>query len=315
MSSAPLTTQKVVQSAMTIQARLLEGAIAAQQSRGLRKALTTKLAEEVVEVVKAIAPPLVLELGAHQAWFSSTVKAALPDSRVLAFEANPDVHASHRERVGAAGVEYLHHAVSDRSGPLTLTIPLKEEGSAGTKKKMGSLLHHEDTVATRTVDVAGVRLDDVLGDEADRANVMWIDVEGAIGMVLRGAERALAACELVFVEIEPYQVWQGQMIDLEVFEVLGRFGLIPVLRDVQRKKRGYNALFLRPERLEDEAVRAAVDRYAAAMVSRPDGEAAGAEPKAKPARAITGDAAREQRRAKRQAEHRAAAKARKSQGA
>lgn len=262
----PLSASEVARTALAVQGRLLEAMVEAQSPGGLRKALTTALDHEVVDAVKAIAPPLVIELGAHEAWFSSTIKTALPDVRALAFEANPDVYARYRRPAAAAGVEYVNTAVSDRAGTTTLTIPRKPDASL--RQRMGSLLRRQDSPAEQTVAVATVRLDDYLGDDADRASALWIDVEGAIGMVLRGAERTLARCELVYAELEPCQVWQGQMIDTEVFDFLARFGLVPVLRDVQRKRRGYNALFVRADRLKDEALLAAVDRYAATLTVR-----------------------------------------------
>jgi FkbM family methyltransferase len=203
--------------------------------------LTRQLEDAFTRIVAALAPPLVLEIGAHEAGFSNRIKRMLPDARVVAFEANPEVHARHAEANARRGVQYHQLCVADRSGSLTFQVPAPE-GRSGDK--MGSMLGSNLFGSAATFDVPCVTADGFLGADSGQPNAIWLDVEGAIATVLRGAPRTLSACLAFYAEMEVTRRWSEQQIDAEIVPALRAQGLHLVLRDRPNSFQ-YNGLFLR----------------------------------------------------------------------
>lgn len=217
-------------------------------------------------MVSQLAPKYVLEIGAHGAEFSRSVKERLPAARVVAFEANPDVFARHQGACKKAGIEYIQQCVADTPKSVRLRVPVSRiDGEQ--RWRTGSILV-DLSKATSKFDfieheVSATSVDAYLGIEAGIASIaLWIDVEGAVGAVLAGATRALDGCVAVYVEIGKQEHWRGQMLDRQVVERLGEHGLVPCLRDAPRDSplAQYNALFLHLEAVSDGAVASLVDQ-------------------------------------------------------
>jgi len=189
-------------------------------------------------------PTLTLEIGAFEAGFSRWVRAELPAARAIAFEANPMVWAHHREEVVAVGVEYLNLAIGPQNGPVTLNVPRDFDGRArdpvNRMASLGSNLRSEEEVS---VEVPGVRLDDAVPLTADDRLVAWIDVEGALGAVLPGSGETLRRAAAVYVEVEAEPIWDGQWLARDVLEWFQGIGMVPLLRDRQRREQ-YNVLLV-----------------------------------------------------------------------
>jgi len=227
-----------------------------------RMVVTARLAAQFEELSAALRPALTLEIGAHEASFSKRMRAKLPDARVVAFEANPAVHTRYAKTVVGAGVEYVNKAMAETVSQLRFVVPRADSGRPATG---GGSLMEVAVAPAGTVElmVDAVPLDAFLGDAADAPNVMWIDVEGAVGRVLQGAERALRACHALYVEVETDHRWSGQIVDVEVVERLLPFGLIPVLRDIQKRNQ-YNLLFVREDWLAHPEVARALAGFSEA---------------------------------------------------
>jgi FkbM family methyltransferase len=189
-------------------------------------------------------PTLTLEIGAFEAGFSRWVTRELPRARAVAFEANPLVWAHHRDEVTALGVEYLNLAIGPENGPVTLNVPRDFDGRArapvNRMSSLGSNLRSEEQVA---VEVPGVRLDDAVPLSDDDRLVAWIDVEGALGAVLPGSSRTLGRAAAVYVEVEAEPIWEGQWLDRDVLDWFEGIGMVPLLRDRQRREQ-YNVLLV-----------------------------------------------------------------------
>jgi FkbM family methyltransferase len=189
-------------------------------------------------------PTLTLEIGAFEAGFSRWVRRELPAARAVAFEANPLVWAHHRDEVTALGVEYLNLAIGPENGPVTLNVPRDFDGRArdpvNRMASLGSNLRSEEQVA---VEVPGVRLDDAVPLDEDDRLVAWIDVEGALGAVLPASGATLRRAAAVYVEVEAEAMWDGQWLDRDVLEWFEGIGMVPLLRDRQRREQ-YNVLLV-----------------------------------------------------------------------
>jgi FkbM family methyltransferase len=207
-----------------------------------RKAITRCLNQIFFDLVNRLNPPLVLEIGAHEGNFSKQIKNSLSGSRVVAFEAHPLVYDRYAPAMKQAGVEYLQFCVAEREGEMVLRAPKKDGRES---RGMGSLLRYSKAAQSAEYPVRAITLDGFLGDATGLANAIWIDVEGALARVFAGAERTLRNCQAVYVEMEAVARWEDQMIDADVVSHLANYGLEPALRDIQRHRWQYNAIFVR----------------------------------------------------------------------
>lgn len=229
---------------LLLQASLFEVILAERPERDRRR-IRDCLEESFFLAFTRLQPATVFEIGAHRAEFSRRCKRQAPATRIIAFEANPNVFEAARAEVEADGVEFVHKAVSNAAGMIRFNVPLAAEDGA-ERTTMGSMLYDNRTEMHRSYEVAAVTLDSVAPPGG--TNLIWIDVEGAIGAVLEGAAATLSNCVALYAELESNaDRWPGQMVDLEVIRRLRGIGLVPILRDVQRRGWQYNALFIRPD--------------------------------------------------------------------
>lgn len=220
-----------------------------------RERITRKLEHAFYVISTCVHPKIVIEIGAHAAEYSRRMKRAMPNSRVVAFEANPDVFSMYKNVVLNAGVEYYNTAVADRSGRMTITIPVT---NGQHKVTMGSILPNTDQPDGYSAEVDCCRLDDFT--DTQEATI-WIDVEGAAGLVVNGGRETLKHAKALYMEVETRPVWAGQQTDQEVLRTVVECGLVPIARDIYRHKWQYNVLCVRPEELENPIIGDVIKEY------------------------------------------------------
>lgn len=227
-----------------------------QLNKEARRKYVELLAETVEQVIAALNPAIVLEIGAHEASFSRRMAKRLSGSRIVAFEANPDIHKRYRDKVLGSGVEFIHACVSNTTEPIRFNVPIKHDR---IKTTMGSILFDSQAHDHTSYEVNAVVIDEFLS-ASPGINAMWIDVEGAIKIVLDGARETLKNCVALFVELETVERWPGQALAHDVIPMLTDAGLIPLLADNQREWQ-FNVLFVRPEALRDPRIVQACNNY------------------------------------------------------
>jgi FkbM family methyltransferase len=209
-----------------------------------RRAISRRVVSYFKEICQLVEPTVTLELGAHEAGFSEWSRLTFPEARCVALEANPYVHREHRKRLDDLGVEYHHLAAAATNGSVTIKIPTTVRGHArGRRSKMASLVMHRDAAGYEDVEVEAVRVDDFLELSDDDRLVAWVDVEGASGVVLPGAEKVMTRAAGIYIEVERDDRWPGQWRDVDVARFFEDVGKVPALRDVQRTNQ-YNVVFL-----------------------------------------------------------------------
>lgn len=141
-------------------------------------------------VIKAVAPKLVIDVGANRGEF--TLAAAAAADRVISFEPNPSVAAILRDDIRRNGIRNvtLHEmGLADQNASLTLHVPDYNTGSAsfggfeakGTKK---------ENIPVR------------IGDEilaGENPDLIKIDVEGFETRAIRGMRRMIEAARPVII--------------------------------------------------------------------------------------------------------------------
>lgn len=221
---------------MRTQGTMLE--MLAQSARGAASATPWLLAIGYGQLVAALKPACAIEIGAHEAGFSMRLRRHMPELDIIAFEANPDVHALYLPRLAPLNIDYRLQAISAAPGRVRFRVPVVR---GTTKMTMGSLMNYGEASGNSVEhEVDAITLDSL--ERRDAA--LWIDVEGAIKQVLDGGEQTLRSALCVQVEMETQERWPGQMTDQAVIARLATFGLTPVARDIARHWQ-YNAVFVR----------------------------------------------------------------------
>jgi FkbM family methyltransferase len=202
------------------------------------------------ELVVLARPSVFVEGGAFEADTSLRVAAALPGCRVVAFEANPYVYDrfSAARDFPAGSVEYVHQALSDEPGTVVFRVVSASSSLADDRVQgYNSMLPRlgDDwlgDVEYEEVEVPATTLDAAFGDAGGPA-AMWLDVEGATGIVLAGAQDFLDRCDVLKVEVEEAPFWKDQWLASDVVEALAKHGLIQVARDNQDEDQ-HNEVFV-----------------------------------------------------------------------
>lgn len=198
------------------------------------------------DLVDLLQPQLFVEAGAYRADASRHVKSRHPACRVVAFEANPYNHREYVDSLGfaEAGIDYLHHAVTDGAGPVTFNLRRRvagEEMRAVTGNS--SILKRADhDVEYEEITVEGVTLDGFFTDAPDRV-ALWVDVEGASRQVLNGGSALIRRTDLLLIEVEERTMWDGQWLGLDVIDFLLEHDMVPVSRDIEYERQ-HNLLFV-----------------------------------------------------------------------
>lgn len=135
----------------------------------------------------------VLDVGAHIGVYS-LLALQEPATRVHAFEPFPD-NVTRLKRHGESNdvgsrLEVIPGAVSDTNG--TDTLQVATEGRQHTLRKEANSGQEHISVETLTLDTYCM-------EEGVRPDVVKIDVEGAAGRVLAGAESTVAAAETTWI--------------------------------------------------------------------------------------------------------------------
>lgn len=190
-------------------------------------------------LVGLAAPTLSVEAGAYRADASRRVRADHPDCRTVAFEANTyNFRAVSQEHdFAAAGIEYLNLAVTEEPGEVTFHLR-SSAGGEDLRQVTGnsSLLKRLDPTTTyEPMTVPAVSLDSFFADvdPATTRSVLWIDVEGASGPLLRGASTFLRSCDVVMIEVEEKAMWEEQWLSLDVLSFLIGRDFVPLARDIE----------------------------------------------------------------------------------
>jgi len=146
-----------------------------------------------------------VDVGAHIGFY--TVWACRRARRVISVEPNPAALAYLKVNIAlneCSNVTVVPKAISDRRGYTKLKIP--EAVKWGFIPQVSSIVW--DFEEAFEVEVETDTLDSVLEEVGvDRVDILKIDVEGAEGLVVRGAEKTLRKAKAVLIEIWPENMW------------------------------------------------------------------------------------------------------------
>jgi FkbM family methyltransferase len=148
---------------------------------------------------------VLVDVGAYMGFY--TVYACRRARRVLTIEPNPMALAYLKTNVALNNCHnaiVVPKAVSDKRGVVKLRIP--RPAKKGHISTMASIVWSFKEALE--IDVEADTLDNIV-DEAglDSVDFIKIDVEGAEGLVVKGAERTLRKAKAILIEIWPENSW------------------------------------------------------------------------------------------------------------
>lgn len=187
-------------------------------------------------LIKTLRPELACDVGSMDATHARRFRQILPNSRIVAFEANPRNARFmwENEDVKKDRIEVQHKAVLNRNGTLTFYVEhLSADGGEQWRRGISSVRRRvADSIGITEVEVESVRLDTfVCGlNSVPESVALWIDVEGAAFELLEGMRYVQDRVKLVHVEVETSEIWHGQKLKSDVVLLMKRMGFIELAR-------------------------------------------------------------------------------------
>lgn len=177
--------------------------------------------------------PTIFEIGAHIGTDTQKLAHAFPTGRVHAFEPCPTLFRRALENTSKySNVTLIPVALSNQCGFSIF------RQSSGTSNGSGSLLEptlhltRHPTVHFLEIDqfiVPTAKLDDYLTIAGIHdVDLIWIDAQGAEGMVFEGASTALARCKYVYCEVSIVPEYKGAAPYSNIKSMLAHHSLHPV---------------------------------------------------------------------------------------
>lgn len=189
----------------------------------------------------------VVDGGAYRGSTVLRFREVFPDASIHAFEPQQESFAALCERVGGLDRVYLHRiALSDGGGERTFFV----NEAAYTSSLLPARTRAMREVGQRTVETR--TLDSMMSASGSPVvDAIKLDLQGHELAALRGAERTLARCRALLVEVNFRHRYDGACSFEELAGFLGRhdFGLFRLYEIAASADTGWahaDALFLRP---------------------------------------------------------------------
>lgn len=192
--------------------------------------------------------PVIVEVGSFNGKDTYRLASSFPNASVFGFEPVPELYSvAVRRCLNKGNVKILQLAVSDSTGWKSLSI------SGGTSRASSSILDPGPIgkyfrgikfEADDKICVASVTLADWISNSSlEKIDLLWIDVQGAEGLVLHGLEEKLDIVDMIYSEVNFEESYSGSVLFDEIESYLVTRGF--TLRNVWRDGPSGDALFQR----------------------------------------------------------------------
>ena len=176
----------------------------------------------------------IVEVGARDCTETLAFEAAFPAAKVVAFECNPAMLPTCRAAVrGHERITLVERAASDRAGTVTFyptdperTVTQQAGGNPGASSLFRARADYplETYVQTETT-VEATTLEAYCSDAGiDAIDLLWMDIQGAELMALRGLGERLRKVKLLHLEVEFQPIYEGQPLFSDVHAFLRERG-------------------------------------------------------------------------------------------
>lgn len=177
-------------------------------------------------MLRALSPPLVIDVGANRGQFALDVLQACPNARVVAFEPHPSEAAVARGILGSSSrFDVRTTALGDEPGQSILCVSAESDSSSMLPSTARQTQIWPATMNVGEIGVPVSTLDDEFeSSEIPSGSLLKIDVQGFELKVLRGALKTLRRVSWVYVEVSFEELYQGQPLAAEVIRFLDGAG-------------------------------------------------------------------------------------------
>ena len=181
-------------------------------------------------LVSLLRPAVICDVGSCDGTQAVRFKRQVRSATVIAFEANPHNAAriAARPDVRQLGIDLRPMAVSDVEGTMTFFVLEQREDlpwSLGASSLNRRAEGEDHGLRQTPVEVQTTTLDRALSGTSG-AVALWIDVEGAAGLVVAGIREIASRICAIHIETEEdlVQIWDSQSSTGSVVQVLGNLG-------------------------------------------------------------------------------------------
>jgi FkbM family methyltransferase len=181
------------------------------------------------DLLRPLRSPCIVELGAHTGddsdWLDAACSEAThhilvePDPRncqiILDRSAQNPINRTRRLIIGAVsdkpGIQAFHFSDNARTG---------DHGSGSLRQPTGHLEMKHITFNFSGM-VQCYTLDQIFEREwLSKIDLLWVDVQGAEDLMIRGGQMALKHTRYLFVEVETVELYAGQALERDLYAML-----------------------------------------------------------------------------------------------
>ena len=201
-------------------------------------------------------PGLVIDGGANQGQWASEVLKLFPNLSLISFEPTPAAFEILRENSQKNGSwVVVNAALGNYDGVIQMNLASNEGQSSSILEPSRHLIHYPQVVFDKIANVSVVRLD-TYPLNYSRPIYIKLDVQGAEGIALEGAEQILEDVVAIELEIAIDHAYAGQMNFAETVERLHKLGfsvfsISDPIRDLNGFTMFVDGIFVRNELLEN----------------------------------------------------------------
>lgn len=175
-------------------------------------------------------PNVIWEIGSRDGREAQSLSAAFPQSKIIAFEPNPDTFPLLESvRLDNPKITAMNMAISEEEGTVDFykinteeTITAWEDGNPGASsllKSSGSYPHEK--YVQDLIQIQSRRASSLIEEHlAPQPQLIWMDVQGSEDQVLKSFDRYLTNVDTILVELSLKQIYHDQPLALEVIELI-----------------------------------------------------------------------------------------------
>jgi FkbM family methyltransferase len=177
---------------------------------------------------------IILEVGARDCAETLEFQKAFPQADIYTFECNPATLPLCRHAVqGISKIHLIEKAVTDHDGPVTFfpidqerTVTGQVDGNPGASSLfLASPDYPEERYIQHEIVVEATSLETFFIQNNIRAiDLVWMDIQGAELLAFRGMGERVRALKLIHVEVEFFEIYQGQPLFPELRAYLTKKG-------------------------------------------------------------------------------------------
>ena len=171
---------------------------------------------EIQRLCAGLDAPVIFDVGAHHGEVTAQFRTLFPKAKIYAFEPFGESYEIVKNKSAAdARIQVFNHGLSDNEGVSAFHSNLSSATNSllATDGSSGGIWRRGQLETQEIIEARFSTLDAVMADlGVDRIDVLKLDVQGAEGLVMNGAENAcrLGKIGLIYTEMITQPTYVGQ---------------------------------------------------------------------------------------------------------